>query len=115
MFDKEGSPSWDFPFDSPPDQQNITTPPSTESSAVKSYPLPESRKPKKKDIGKMVILVGGVTLGVACLLFFVIIWFYTCGRKLKIQGSVKGSQHSLPLSTPRGKLKRPLFTNSTYS
>ncbi|KAK1408468.1 hypothetical protein QVD17_40266 [Tagetes erecta] len=101
MFDKEGSPHWDFPFDSLPDQQNITTPPSTESSAVKSYPLPESWKPKKKKMGKMVILVGGVTLGVVCLLFFFIIWFYTCGKKLRVQESIKGSQHSLPLSIAR--------------
>ncbi|KAK9075838.1 hypothetical protein SSX86_004167 [Deinandra increscens subsp. villosa] len=98
MFDKESSPPWDFPFDSPPDQQNITTPPSSESSAVKNYPLPESRRLKKKKVGKTAILVGGVTLVIACLLLFFIIWYYKCCRKLRVQERIEGSQHSLPLS-----------------
>ncbi|KAJ0780131.1 putative protein kinase RLK-Pelle-LRR-V family [Helianthus annuus] len=102
MFDKgENTPPWDFPFDSPPDQQNITAPPSTESSAVKNYPLPEPTKPKKKKIGKLVIFVGSGTLLIAFLLLLVVIWFCKCGRKLRIQESVKGSQHSLPLSITR--------------
>ncbi|KAM0008097.1 putative protein kinase RLK-Pelle-LRR-V family [Helianthus debilis subsp. tardiflorus] len=99
MFDKgENTPPWDFPFDSPPDQQNITAPPSSESSAVKNYPLPEPTKPKKKKIGKLVIFVGSGTLLIAFLLLFVVIWFCKCGRKLRIQESVKASQHSLPLN-----------------
>ncbi|KAJ0911691.1 putative protein kinase RLK-Pelle-LRR-V family [Helianthus annuus] len=102
MFDKgENTPPWDFPFDSPPDQQNITAPPSTESSAVKNYPLPEPTKPKKKKIGKLVIFVGSGTLLIAFLLLLIVIWFCKCGRKLRIQESVKGSQHSLPLSITR--------------
>ncbi|KAF5802197.1 putative protein kinase RLK-Pelle-LRR-V family [Helianthus annuus] len=90
MFDKgENTPPWDFPFDSPPDQQNITAPPSTESSAVKNYPLPEPTKPKKKKIGKLVIFVGSGTLLIAFLLLLIVIWFCKCGRKLRIQESVK--------------------------
>ncbi|KAD5317539.1 hypothetical protein E3N88_17485 [Mikania micrantha] len=101
MFDKESSPPWDFPFNNLPDEQNITTPPSSESSAVKSYPLPESKRPKKKKMGKTVILVGGVTLVLSCLLLFVIIWFYRFGRKLRIQKCIEDSQYSLPLSIAR--------------
>ncbi|XP_076907788.1 protein STRUBBELIG-RECEPTOR FAMILY 2-like [Bidens hawaiensis] len=105
MFDKsESSPPWDFPFDSPPNQQNITnvtTPPSTESSAVTSYPLPEPKRPKRRKISKLAILVGGGSLLVACLLLVSIIWFSKCGRKPRKQESIKGSHQSLPLSIPR--------------
>ncbi|KAJ0787979.1 putative protein kinase RLK-Pelle-LRR-V family [Helianthus annuus] len=101
MFGKgENGPPWDFPLDSPLDQQNITFPPSTESNAVETYPLPESMMHKKKKMSKIGVLVGGGTLVVACLLLFVF-RFYKCGRKLRRHESSIGSRHSLPLSLAR--------------
>ncbi|KAK9055463.1 hypothetical protein SSX86_026546 [Deinandra increscens subsp. villosa] len=99
MFGKvDNSPPWDFPLDDPPDQQNFTSPPSTESSAVQSYPLSESGTHKKKKKGTIGILVGGGTLVVACLLLFFMILFYKRRRKLRRQESNEDSQHSLPLN-----------------
>uniref|UniRef100_A0A251UMW3 Putative STRUBBELIG-receptor family 2 n=1 Tax=Helianthus annuus TaxID=4232 RepID=A0A251UMW3_HELAN len=99
MFGKgENGPPWDFPLDSPLDQQNITFPPSTESNAVETYPLPESMMHKGKKMSKIGVLVGGGTLVVACLLLFVF-RFYKCGRKLRRHESSIGSRHSLPLNT----------------
>ncbi|XP_076892982.1 protein STRUBBELIG-RECEPTOR FAMILY 2-like [Bidens hawaiensis] len=101
MFGKsDNNPPWDFPLDNPPDQLNITFPPSTESSAVENYPFPEIVMHKKKKPSKIGILVGGGTLVVACLLLFMI-RFYKCGRKLRRQEISEHSQHSLPLSTSR--------------
>lgn len=100
MFDKN-SPPWDFPLYNPPDQQNITSPPSTESSAVKNYPLPEFRKHKKKNMGKIAIMIGGGTLLVAFFLLFFMIRFSKCCRKLRRPDSSEGSQHSLPISMAR--------------
>nr|XP_043618618.1 protein STRUBBELIG-RECEPTOR FAMILY 2 [Erigeron canadensis] len=101
MFDKN-SPPWEFPLDNLPDQQNITSPPSTESSAVTSFPLHGSAKHGKKKMGKIGVLIGASTLVVACLVLFVMVHFYKCGRKLRRLESSEGSRHSLPISIPRG-------------
>ncbi|PWA93658.1 hypothetical protein CTI12_AA069160 [Artemisia annua] len=80
MFDKGNNGP---PFDNPSDLQNITTPPSTESSAFKSYPFSISSKHKKKAFGKSGILIGVGALVVACLLLFAMIRFRKCGRKCR--------------------------------
>lgn len=119
MFDKgENGPPWDFPLDNPLNEQNITAPPSTtEASAVKSYPLPDSSRHKKKKIGKvgkMGIMVGVGTLVVACFLLFFMIRHYKCARKHDRPESSEGSRHSLPISLARGKLKDTLFSYNCY-
>ncbi|KAL8236608.1 hypothetical protein R6Q59_017689 [Mikania micrantha] len=99
MFGKDNNgPPWDFPLDKPPDQQDVTSPPSSESSAFKSYPLPEPQMLKRIKKGKIGTLVGGGTLVVICLLLFFMVRFYRCGRILRRQESSEYSQHSLPLS-----------------
>ncbi|XP_071687990.1 protein STRUBBELIG-RECEPTOR FAMILY 2-like [Rutidosis leptorrhynchoides] len=102
MFDVGGSPAWEFPLDNPIEQQNITTPPSTESSAVESYPFPDSVKHKKKKTGKKTaFIIVGSTLVAACLLLFFMNRFHSSRRKLNIPESSEGSHLSLPISMAR--------------
>ncbi|GJW72734.1 protein STRUBBELIG-receptor family 2, partial [Tanacetum coccineum] len=99
MFDKgNNGPPWDFPLDNPSDLENITSPPSTESSAFKSNPFSISSKHKRKGFGKVGILIGVGALVVACLLLFAMIRFHKCGRKRTRPESSEGSCHSLPIS-----------------
>ncbi|KAL4571637.1 hypothetical protein LXL04_018400 [Taraxacum kok-saghyz] len=60
MFDRgDNSPPWDFPTENPVDQPNTTTPPTTESTAVKTFPLPEHVRPKKKKKSSHVAIYYG--------------------------------------------------------
>ncbi|CAI9297777.1 unnamed protein product [Lactuca saligna] len=103
MFDKgDNSPPWDFPMENPNDQQNNTSPPSTESSsAVKSYPLTEPVNHKKKKSGHVVIFYGVGALMAACFVIFIVIRLRNHSRKLRRPASSEGSQPSLPVSMPR--------------
>lgn len=105
MFDKgDNSPPWDFPMENPNEQQNNTSPPSTESSsAVKSYPLIEPVNHKKKKSGHVVIFYGVGALMAACFVIFIVIRLRNHSRKLRRPASSEGSQPSLPVSMPRGK------------
>ncbi|XP_071699430.1 protein STRUBBELIG-RECEPTOR FAMILY 2-like [Rutidosis leptorrhynchoides] len=105
MFDIGGSPAWDLPLDNPLEQQNITTPPSppsTESSAVESYPMTEPIKHAKKKTGtKIAVIIVGIILFAACLILYTMHRLHKHGKKLRRPESSDSSQHSLPVSMAR--------------
>lgn len=84
---------------------NISSPPSTASSAIESYPSHKVARHKKKGLGPggIACMVGGATLLVTCAAFVVVIHFQRLrGRKLAGLESSDGSWQSLPISTARG-------------
>ncbi|XP_017255958.1 protein STRUBBELIG-RECEPTOR FAMILY 2 isoform X3 [Daucus carota subsp. sativus] len=96
----ENYPPWFFPLDTTP---NITSPPSTESSAVESHPSHHEHKHKKKGFGPggIASIVCGVTLLAACAAFFAVARIQQRGRSLRRLESSPGSWQSLPVSTAR--------------
>ena len=99
----ENYPPWFFPLDTTP---NITSPPSTESSAVESHPSHHEHKHKKKGFGPggIASIVCGVTLLAACAAFFAVARIQQRGRSLRRLESSPGSWQSLPVSTARGEI-----------
>ncbi|KAK1367412.1 protein STRUBBELIG-RECEPTOR FAMILY 2 [Heracleum sosnowskyi] len=97
---EENFPPWFFPLDTMP---NITSPPSTESTAVESYPSHYAHKHKKKGLGPggNASIVGGFTLLAACEAFYAVARFQQRGRRLRrLQGS-HSSWQFLPVSTAK--------------
>lgn len=99
---EENYPPWFFPLDTMP---NITSPPSTESSAVESYPSHShhAHKHKKKGLGPggIASIVGGFTLLAACAAFFAVARIQQRGRRLRRLEGSQSSWQSLPVSTAR--------------
>ncbi|MFS7934296.1 putative protein kinase RLK-Pelle-LRR-V family [Helianthus anomalus] len=116
MFGKgENGPPWDFPLDSPLDQQNITFPPSTESNAVETYPLPESMMHKKKKMSKIGVLVGGGTL-----IYVFCITDTDCpfdvpeeNLEISVASSPSGLRHFRPAHTKFVRVNRRSFAKKT--
>ncbi|KAL2480559.1 Protein STRUBBELIG-RECEPTOR FAMILY 2 [Abeliophyllum distichum] len=105
-FNKNGPnyPPWNFPFDTSPNEQNITSPPSTNLSAIESHPSQKLGGHKKKGMGAagIVLMVGGGTLIAACAALFLLIRIHRSRREiLKSLGSSEGSTRSPPISIVR--------------
>ncbi|KAF8395893.1 hypothetical protein HHK36_019848 [Tetracentron sinense] len=98
------SPPWNFPFDVLPTQQNISSPPTTQSSAIESYPSRGVDQQKQKRIGPggIACMVGGGTLLATCAALVIAIRIIR-SRALKIKSyeGCDSSMHSLPISTIR--------------
>ncbi|XP_022742225.1 protein STRUBBELIG-RECEPTOR FAMILY 2 [Durio zibethinus] len=95
-------PPWNFPLDSVPHEQNITTHPTTQQSAVVDYPSPEVSEEKKKKLSPVGIacVVAGVALVSICALLFFAIHINRSNEKgLRNLDSSNSSLHSLPIST----------------
>ncbi|CAA2938535.1 STRUBBELIG-RECEPTOR FAMILY 2 [Olea europaea subsp. europaea] len=100
-------PPWNFPSDSLPNEQNITTPPSTNLSAIERYPSHKVRGHKKKGQGAagIVLIVGGGTLIASCAALFLLIRIQRSRREiLESLGSREGSTRSSPISIVRDYL-----------
>lgn len=98
-------PPWNFPSDTLPNEQNFTTPPSTNLSAIERYPSHKVRGHKKKGQGAagIVLIVGGGTLIASCAALFLLIRSQRSRREiLKSLGSCEGSTRSSPISIVRG-------------
>ncbi|CAI9761141.1 unnamed protein product [Fraxinus pennsylvanica] len=97
-------PPWNFPFDTSHDKQNITSPPSTNLTAIESYPSHNVGRHKKKGLGAagIVLIIGGGTLVAACAALFFLIRIHRSHREiLKSLGSSRGSTRSPPVSIVR--------------
>ncbi|KAK4798845.1 hypothetical protein SAY86_031171 [Trapa natans] len=74
-FDAVGSPPWLHPL-SMPVQRNISSPPTSQSSAIENHPFPKVHRPKKKKVGPggIACIVGGGMLAVSCAALLVAIF-----------------------------------------
>ncbi|KAK3023430.1 hypothetical protein RJ639_042674 [Escallonia herrerae] len=105
IFDKGGNyPPWTFPLDTIPNEQNISSPPSTVSSAIASYPSHKVRRKKKKGLGPggVACMVGGATLVATCAALFIVVRVHQArAKKLRSVENSESSRQSLPMSTAR--------------
>ncbi|KAJ7972286.1 putative Receptor protein kinase CLAVATA1 [Quillaja saponaria] len=97
----DNSPPWDFPLETVPIEQNITGPPTTQSSAIENYPSPNvSRHKRSMSPGGIAFLVGGGTLLATGVALFVAIRIKQLRTdKLNSYGSSDSSMQSVPIST----------------
>ncbi|KAK3026793.1 hypothetical protein RJ639_040271 [Escallonia herrerae] len=107
IFDKGGNyPPWTFPLDTIPNEQNISSPPSTVSSAIESYPSRKVHRKKKKGLGPggVACMVGGATLVATCAALFIVVRVHQArAKKLRSVENSESLRQSLPMSTARGE------------
>ncbi|XP_062112148.1 protein STRUBBELIG-RECEPTOR FAMILY 2 isoform X3 [Humulus lupulus] len=72
-FHPGNSPPWNFPSETVPVEQNISSPPTTQSSAIESYPIVETFESKKKSMGPggIAFIIGGGTLVASCIVIYI--------------------------------------------
>ncbi|KAK2976129.1 hypothetical protein RJ640_010664 [Escallonia rubra] len=105
IFDKGGNyPPWTFPLDTIPNEQNISSPPSTVSSAIESYPSRKVRRKKKKGLGPggVACMVGGATLVATCAALFIVVRVHQArAKKLRSIENSESLRQSFPMSIAR--------------
>ncbi|KAJ4979142.1 hypothetical protein NE237_009922 [Protea cynaroides] len=103
MFHEEANyPPWDFPWDNLPTDQNINAPPTTQSTAIESYPYVREGRLKHKRLspGGIAFMLGVGTLLATCAAVIITIHINQ-SRSCKL-GNLKRddtSLQSLPIST----------------
>ncbi|PON52229.1 Tyrosine-protein kinase [Parasponia andersonii] len=105
-FHADNSPPWDFPLETVPFEQNISSPPKTQSSAIESYPVVETFESKKKSMGPggIAFIVGGGTLVASCIVIYISIRINQYrARRLQNSGFNNNSTHSLPVTAARDR------------
>ncbi|KAF3442623.1 hypothetical protein FNV43_RR16539 [Rhamnella rubrinervis] len=98
----DNSPTWDFPLETVPIEKNISSQPTTQSSAIENYPsIKEGGHKKKLGAGGIAFIVGGGTLVVSCaVLYFAIQINRYRAQKLQNLGC-NSSTHSLTITTAK--------------
>ncbi|XWS43217.1 hypothetical protein CRYUN_Cryun16bG0083600 [Craigia yunnanensis] len=94
------NPPWNFPLDSVPHEQNISSPPTAQQSAVVDYPSPEVSEEKKKKlspVGIACVVVGVALMAICAALFFAI--HINHSKRLRNLDSSNSTLRSLPIST----------------
>lgn len=101
----DNSPTWDFPLETVPIEKNISSPPTTQSSAIENYPsIKEGGHKKKLGPGGIAFILGGGTLVVSCAaLYFAIQINRYRAQKLQNLGC-HSPMHSLTITTAKGEL-----------
>lgn len=92
-------------MDSVPHEQNISSQPTSQQSAVVDYPSPEVTEEKKKKLSPVGIacLVVGVSLvAISAALFFSIRVNQSHSKRPEILDSSNSTPHSLPSSATKG-------------
>ncbi|KAK4373022.1 hypothetical protein RND71_008406 [Anisodus tanguticus] len=94
---------WKFPTDVMPNEQNMSSPPTTESSAIEKYPSNEAGDNRKKRPGSggIVIMVVGAVITVVGAAVFIAL--QTLRSRKQTLDSISSLQ-SLPISAPQGSL-----------
>ncbi|XVF07333.1 hypothetical protein REPUB_Repub06bG0129500 [Reevesia pubescens] len=114
------SPPWNFPLDSVPHEQNISSPPTTQESAVVvDYPSPgvsEEKKEKLSPVGIACLVVGVALVAICVALIFAIRINRSHAKRPSSLDSSNGTLHSLPISTTidcstTAQAASPLFFN----
>ncbi|XP_062112147.1 protein STRUBBELIG-RECEPTOR FAMILY 2 isoform X2 [Humulus lupulus] len=103
-FHPGNSPPWNFPSETVPVEQNISSPPTTQSSAIESYPIVETFESKKKSMGPggIAFIIGGGTLVASCIVIYISIRINQYhARRLQNSGLNNNSGHSLPVTAVR--------------
>ncbi|KAL5545485.1 hypothetical protein UlMin_005172 [Ulmus minor] len=106
-FHGDSSPPWHFPLDMVPTEQNISAPPTAQSSAIESHPFIETHALKKKSkkrigLGGIAFMIGGGTLVLSCaVLYFSILFNQRRSRNCQNSGGNNNSTHSLPITTAK--------------
>lgn len=95
-------------MDRVPVEQNIKSPPTSQSSAIESNPIVERYEQKKKKSmgpGGISFVVGGGTLVVSCVAIYIAVRLHKY-RTSKLQNSHGNdvTEFSLPTTTARGEL-----------
>ncbi|XWS56205.1 hypothetical protein CRYUN_Cryun09bG0066200 [Craigia yunnanensis] len=94
-------PPWHFPLDSVPHEQNISSPPTTQQSAVVDYPsleVSEEKKKKLSPVGIACVVVGVALVSICAALFFAIHINRSHEKGLRSLDSSNSTLHSLPIS-----------------
>ncbi|KAL5707887.1 non-specific serine/threonine protein kinase [Ranunculus cassubicifolius] len=97
-----GYPAWDFPQDRIPIDQNISSPPATESNAIENYPshsLGKKKEKRRSPVG-VVSAVAGVALVATCAALFMVIRIKR--RRVYNSQDLDDEDESLPISTNNG-------------
>ncbi|CAK9159338.1 unnamed protein product [Ilex paraguariensis] len=95
---------WNFPLDFVPNEPNISSPPTSESSAIESYPSHKDSGYKKKRLGAggIAFMVGGGTLVATCAALVIVVRIHLASaRKLRKTESIESSRPSIPTNTAR--------------
>ncbi|XP_042513258.1 protein STRUBBELIG-RECEPTOR FAMILY 2 isoform X2 [Macadamia integrifolia] len=95
-------PPWNFPWDNLSTDQNINTPPTTQSTATESYPYVREGRHKHERLGPAGIacMVGGGTLLATCAALIIAVHINRSrSRKLESLKRDDSSLQTLPLST----------------
>ncbi|KAK4413014.1 protein STRUBBELIG-RECEPTOR FAMILY 2 [Sesamum alatum] len=95
-FDKQTNyPPWNFPFETMPREQNISSPPATNLSAIESHPsrLIGVHKKKKKHATGIVLVIAGVTLIAALAVLAIVV--HRNRSPGKTRGSFGSSEESM--------------------
>lgn len=101
------SPPWNFPFQNMSLQSNISSPPTSQSSAVENYPSlnPHSHKKGKWGPGGIACIVGGGTLVASCAALVIAIQIHRArAQEDKLLDRPNSSFHSISLRTVGGEL-----------
>ncbi|KAK9290476.1 hypothetical protein L1049_008646 [Liquidambar formosana] len=97
-------PPWDFPLETVPTEQNFSSPPTTQSSAIENYPHLEEvgHKKKRMGLGGIAFMVGGGTLVVSCAALVIAIHLNRSrAQHLRRLENNDSSSPSLPINTVR--------------
>ncbi|KAJ8448153.1 hypothetical protein Cgig2_031877 [Carnegiea gigantea] len=95
---------WDFPFDKVPEEQNIASPPTIESSAIEKYPSKREEGHKKGGLaaGAIVVMVGGIALLAGLLALAIVIRLkQTHAVELDSMENSIRSTYSIPFSSSK--------------
>lgn len=107
-------PPWKFPTDVMPNEQNISSPPTTESSAIEKYPSHESGDNRKKRPGSggiVIMVVGAVMTVIGAAVFVAVRTHRSTKQTLDSIGGSLSSLQSLPISASQGQ--RKFFRNTS--
>ncbi|KAF8043810.1 hypothetical protein BT93_A1961 [Corymbia citriodora subsp. variegata] len=101
------SPPWNFPFQNMSLQSNISSPPTTQSSAVENYPSLHQRLHRKGKWGPggIACVVGGGTLVASCAALLIAIHIHRArAQKDKVLHRSNSSFHSISVRTVREEI-----------
>ncbi|KAK8685668.1 hypothetical protein V6N13_041667 [Hibiscus sabdariffa] len=115
-------PPWNFPLDSAPHEQNISSPPSSQQSAMVDYPSSETSERKKKKLsplGISSVVVGAALLAICAAVFFAVHIKRSNVKKLESLDSSNSTHHShiispsIDFSTAAQTASPPFFNISS--
>lgn len=99
-------PPWNFPLDNVPHEHNISSPPSSQQSAMVDYPSSEVSERKKKKLSPLrisVVVVGVALVAVCVAVGFAIHIKRSNAKRLRSLDGSNSTLHSHPISPSIGE------------